>query len=78
MDSKHRALPITKIGVGNCAQSSRILFRCRDDLVSKLILLVVYYCRRLIARKQTRVVRENIGTSVSDEIIDILAVDFFV
>ena len=77
MNAQHFALSIAKVRVGDGAQSSSMIIRRSNHLLCELGLGGVRG-RRLVAMEYARVVDENIGSSVADQVVDVLAVNLFI
>ena len=77
MNAQHFALPIAKVRIRDGAESSCMLFRRSNHLLCELGLGRVHR-RRLVAMEYARVVDEYIGSSVPDQVVDVLTVNLFI
>ena len=77
VNAQHFALPVAKVRVRDGAESSCMLFRRSNHLLCELGLGRVHR-RRLVAMEYAWVVDEYIGSSVPDQVVDVLAVNLFI
>ena len=73
MDAQHLLLPDAQVRIGNRAEAGRGFLRNGDYPVGERL-----DGRVLCATVQAVVVGEDVGASVADKVVDILAIDTFV
>ena len=79
MYAENFALPVAEVGVWDGAKPCCLLLGSCYNFLSELRIDGVWLgALRLITLEEPGIIRKDIGTSMADEIVDVLSVDLFV